>query len=184
MIFYSKSYEHANASAIRGTESKKYADKMVDFMTVPRSINKTDAVALVSAFGSVGAAVNARPEEVAIVGGWGEKKVRRWCSVVDEPFRARKAQKRGLRREITLDGQMDVMDRVVPLSKVPAIAAEGDKSIEQFQMWEPDEEDEEALVAAVVEEEARNKQEKGELIRRDDEVSGGVAAALAKLRSV
>jgi hypothetical protein len=89
-----KSYEYANASAIRGTESKGYAEKMVDFVTVPRSINKTDAVALVSAFGSVRAAVNARPEEIAVIGGWGEKKVRRWCTVVDEPFRARKAAKR------------------------------------------------------------------------------------------
>jgi DNA excision repair protein ERCC-1 len=117
-----KSYEHANASAIRGTESKGYAEKMVDFVTVPRSINKTDAVSLVSAFGSIRAAVNARPEEIAVVGGWGEKKVRRWCAVVDEPFRARKAAKKGLlRKETTEDGEEveDVLSRALPLSRVP-----------------------------------------------------------------
>ncbi len=78
-----KSYEHASAGAIRGTESKGYAEKMVEFVTVPRSINKTDAVSLVSAFGSIKNAINARPEEIAVVSGWGEKKVRRWCAVVD-----------------------------------------------------------------------------------------------------
>lgn len=192
-----KSYEHANANAIRGIESKGYAEKMVDFVTVPRSINKTDAVSLVSAFGSVRAAVNARPEEIAIVGGWGEKKVHRWCSVVDEPFRARKATKRGLaRKETTQDGEEEegVLDRAVPLSKVPArdtITAaekaneqsEDNPTVEQFHLWDPDDDEEEALVAAAVEEEARiAREKKRELARRDEELSGGVAAALAKLR--
>ena len=192
-----KSYEHANANAIRGIESKGYAEKMVDFVTVPRSINKTDAVSLVSAFGSVRAAVNARPEEIAIVGGWGEKKVHRWCSVVDEPFRARKATKRSLaRKETTQDGEEEegVLDRAVPLSKVPArdtITAaekanersEDNPTVEQFHLWDPDDDEEEALVAAAVEEEARiAREKKRELARRDEELSGGVAAALAKLR--
>jgi DNA excision repair protein ERCC-1 len=194
-----KSYEHANANAIRGTESKGYAEKMVDFVTVPRSINKTDAVALVSAFGSVRAAVNARPEEIAVVGGWGEKKVRRWCGVVDEPFRARKAAKRGLtRKEATQDGDEaeGVLDRALPLSKVTmrdtTSAAEKAKEawqekpaevVEQFHMWDPDDDEEEALIAAAAEEEAREAREKKkEMARRDEELTGGVAAALTKLR--
>ncbi|TVY81865.1 Mating-type switching protein swi10 [Lachnellula suecica] len=187
-----KSYEHANAGAIRGTESKGYAEKMVEFVTVPRSINKTDAVSLVSAFGSVRAAVNARPEEIAIVGGWGEKKVRKWCSVVDEPFRARKAAKRGLsRQESTQDG---VLERAIPLSRAPRRehstagdqeqAKEPDVTAEgQFQLWDPDDDDEEALAVAAAEEEARViKVKRLEQGRRDEELSGGVAAALAKLR--
>ena len=194
-----KSYEHANANAIRGTESKGYAEKMVDFVTVPRSINKTDAVALVSAFGSIRAAVNAQSEEIAVVGGWGEKKVHRWCSVVDEPFRARKAAKRGLtRKETTQDGEEieGVLDRSVPLSKVPArdtiAAAEkakessGTKSteeIEQFHIWDPDDEDDEALIEAAAEEAlSAAREKKKEKAKRDEELSGGVAAALAKLR--
>ncbi|TVY18332.1 Mating-type switching protein swi10 [Lachnellula arida] len=194
-----KSYEHANAGAIKGTESKGYAEKMVEFMTVPRSINKTDAVSLVSAFGSVRAAVNARPEEIAVVGGWGEKKVRRWCSVVDEPFRARKAAKRGVvRKETTQDGE-GVLDRALPLSMVPLrdmrtvsdqqLSKEPEKVAEpvqeQFQSWDPDDDDddEEALAVAAAEEESRSRTEKRlEQARKDDELSGGVAAALAKLR--
>jgi DNA excision repair protein ERCC-1 len=195
-----KSYEHANATAIKGTESKGYADKMVDFVTVPRSINKTDAVSLVSAFGSIRAAVNAQPEEIAIIGGWGEKKVKRWCGVVDEPFRVRKAAKSGLtRKEITQDGEegTSVLDRALPLSRVPLRdmpsrveqskqILEQEKSAEpmgQFQLWDPDDDDEEALIAAAAEEEERLAMEKRrEMSRKEDELSGGIAAALAKLR--
>lgn len=86
-----KSYEHAAPTAIRAHQATSYRDKLVEFITVPRSINKTDAVGLVSAFGSIRAAVNARPEEIGAITGWGEKKVQRWCETVRQPFRVRKA---------------------------------------------------------------------------------------------
>ncbi|KAL2354160.1 DNA repair protein rad10 [Cryomyces antarcticus] len=94
-----KSYEHAAPTSIRAHQSTSYSDKLVEFITVPRSINKTDAVGLVSNFGSVRTAINAKPEEVALVAGWGEKKVQRWCQTVHEPFRVKKAAKRGITRE-------------------------------------------------------------------------------------
>ena len=53
---------------------------------------------LVSAFGSVRNAVNARPEEIGTIAGWGEKKVERWCQSVREPFRIRKTARRGIAR--------------------------------------------------------------------------------------
>ncbi|KAM3065073.1 ssDNA endonuclease and repair protein rad10 [Clarireedia jacksonii] len=197
-----KSYEHANASAIRGVESKSYADKMVDFITVPRSVNKTDAVSLVSAFGSIRSAVNARPEELAVLGGWGEKKVRKWCGVVDEPFRARKAARRTLGRKITTEdgGEVEegVLDRAIPLSRVPlreidsmreraaAAPASGKQqevpAAKQAQAWEPDDDEEAMIAAAQLDEEKLAKEKRKEMARRDEELSGGVAAALAKLR--
>jgi DNA excision repair protein ERCC-1 len=198
-----KSYEHANASAIRGVESKGYAEKMVEFVTVPRSINKTDAVSLVSAFGSIRAAVNAKPEEVAIVSGWGEKKVQKWCSVVDEPFRARRAAKRGATaKDIAGDDRQQsegVLDRAVPLSRVPLreMGSLGEKSAtkettgeseqsaaapKQFEMWDPDDDDEEALIAAAEEEERLAREKRTAQARKDNELSDGVADALARLR--
>jgi len=198
-----KSYEHANASAIRGVESKGYAEKMVEFVTVPRSINKTDAVSLVSAFGSIRAAVNAKPEEVAIVSGWGEKKVQKWCSVVDEPFRARRAAKRGATAKgIAGDDRQQsegVLDRAVPLSRVPLreMSSLGEKSAtketigeseqsaaapKQFEMWDPDDDDEEALIAAAEEEERLAREKRTTQARKDNELSDGVADALARLR--
>lgn len=89
-----KSYEHAAPTSIRAHQATSYREKLVEFVTVPRSINKTDAVGLVSAFGSIRAAVNARPEEISAITGWGEKKVQRWCETVRQPFRVRKAAAR------------------------------------------------------------------------------------------
>lgn len=91
-----KSYEHASPTSIRAHQATSYSDKLVEFITVPRSINKTDAVSLVSVFGSIRAAVNARPEEIGEITGWGEKKVQRWCGTVRENFRVNKAAKRGI----------------------------------------------------------------------------------------
>lgn len=94
-----KTYENAAPTAIKTHQSSKYADRMVDFITTPRSINRTDAVALVGQFGSLRTAVNARFEDVSGIAGWGEKKVERWCGSVREPFRVKRAAKRGLGRE-------------------------------------------------------------------------------------
>ncbi|RDL41856.1 Uncharacterized protein BP5553_01835 [Venustampulla echinocandica] len=191
-----KSYEHANPTAIRGVESKGYAEKMVEFVTVPRSINKTDAVTLVSAFGSLRAAVNARPEEIAVIGGWGEKKVRKWCTVVNEPFRVRKAARRGLSRNggtEDVEARRGVLERAIPLSTVPRrqMQSTGEDEISQEpgvpsngpDTSEPDEDELEALAAAAAEaENTLRKESRNERTRKDEELSGGLAAALAKLR--
>ncbi|KAK5716421.1 ssDNA endonuclease and repair protein rad10, partial [Elasticomyces elasticus] len=82
-----KTYENAAPTSIKQHQSTSYSDRMIDFVTTPRSINKTDAVSLVSQFGTIRTAVNARHEDVATIAGWGEKKVQRWCTAVREPFR-------------------------------------------------------------------------------------------------
>ncbi|ORY13505.1 restriction endonuclease type II-like protein [Clohesyomyces aquaticus] len=94
-----KTYEHAAPTSIRAQQTTSYSDKLVEFITVPRSINKTDAIGLVSNFGSIRTAVNAGPEEVSLIAGWGEKKVQRWCNATREPFRIKKAAKRGIGRD-------------------------------------------------------------------------------------
>ncbi|KAF1826522.1 DNA repair protein rad10 [Dissoconium aciculare CBS 342.82] len=91
-----KSSENASSASIRQHQSDLYADRMVDFVTTPRAINKTDAVSLVSQFGTIRTAVNARHEDVATIAGWGEKKVQQWCQSVQEPFRVVRAGKRGI----------------------------------------------------------------------------------------
>ncbi|PNS19795.1 Asparagine synthetase domain-containing protein [Sphaceloma murrayae] len=96
-----KNYEHAAPTSIKGIQSTTYSDQLVDFVTVPRGINKTDAVSLVATFGSIKTAINARPEEIALISGWGEKKVQRWCKTVREPFRTKKAKQRGFGREVS-----------------------------------------------------------------------------------
>jgi DNA excision repair protein ERCC-1 len=91
-----KTYENAAPTSIKQHQSTTYSDRLVDFVTAPRSINKTDAVSLVSQFGTIRTAVNARHEEVSTIAGWGEKKVQQWCNSVQEPFRIKRAAKRGI----------------------------------------------------------------------------------------
>ena len=62
----------------------------MDVFTKVRGVNKTDAVTLVSTFGSVKRAVNARPEEVIMISGWGQQKVARLERAVGEGFRVGK----------------------------------------------------------------------------------------------
>ncbi|KAK5987783.1 Mating-type switching protein swi10 [Cladobotryum mycophilum] len=207
-----KSCENANFTAIRGQQSSNYADRLVDFVTVPRSLNKTDAVALVANFGSLRNAINADPEQLGMLSGWGGVKVKRWAAAVEEPFRAKKAAKRGpqtsapaARRDaVVVDGggRSLRLDQTKPPSQVPSREmpshslslhdSSGDRSPSrgQFQFLGDvdDEDDEDAMLAAAIEESKKTSQpvdvRKEELQTgvKDNELSGGVAAALAKLR--
>ncbi|KAK3941604.1 restriction endonuclease type II-like protein [Diplogelasinospora grovesii] len=192
-----KSYEHANFSAIRGQQATSYAERLVEFVTVPRSVNKADAVALVGTFGSLKNAINADPEQVAVISGWGEKKVKNWCKVVEEPFRVKTAAKRGLRaatplRESGPRNSTSVLDDAVPISRVPARdrnVAMGTGKPAQLQHIEDleieDEDEEQAMIAAAVDD-AKSNQNRTQTTpappKEDDQLSGGIAAALAKLR--
>lgn len=104
-----KSYEHASPASIRAHQAESYKESLTEFVTTPRSINKTDAASLISNFGTLRAAVNAQPEELALVPGWGEKKVKAWCSTMRENFRVKKAARAGvgLLRTETTYGSID-----------------------------------------------------------------------------
>ncbi|KAJ0110118.1 hypothetical protein J7T55_000550 [Diaporthe amygdali] len=215
-----KSYEHANFAAIKGAQATSYADKLVEFVTVPRSVNKTDAVALVSTFGSLKAAINADPETIGVIGGWGEKKVKAWTKAVEEPFRVRKAAKRRLNAEESTDADVQRrrnLDEARPIGKISlreaaeleasrsrgeaSAGAGGEqqaKRARQFQIAgeDDDDDDEDAELAAAIaeskqmaEQEAKARagagastSEQGPSRSKGDELAGGVAAALAKLR--
>lgn len=192
-----KSYEHANFSAIKGQQATGYAEKLVEFVTIPRSVNKADAVALVSTFGSLRNAINADPEQVAVISGWGERKVKSWCKVVEAPFRVKKAARRRVERAAD-DGsgpassalpRTTVLDQAVPIGRVPLremagrSAPRGSGNAEQVvglgaQQKGPtpqhraEDADEDAMIAATIEASKKT----------DSQLSDGVAAALARLR--
>jgi DNA excision repair protein ERCC-1 len=108
-----KTFENAAPTSIRAHQTGTYSEKMVEFITVPRSINKTDAVGLVSNFGSIRTAINAGPEEVGLIAGWGDKKVQRWCNAVREPFRVKKAG----RRTVGQDSSHAAMSRDISMAE-------------------------------------------------------------------
>ena len=203
-----KSYEHANFAAIRGQQATSYAERLVEFVTVPRSVNKTDAVALVSSFGSLRNAVNADPEQIGVISGWGERKVKNWCKVVEEPFRVQKAAKRQRATQGDGSASSNKLDQAIPISRAPlremagrtparaqAQAAAGGNSDDgggtqpisrSDQIWNPniDEDDEGSMIAAAVAESQRTASAPGNTssARRGEQLSDGVAAALARLR--
>ncbi|PYH97574.1 DNA repair protein rad10 [Aspergillus ellipticus CBS 707.79] len=87
-----KSSENSQPTAIRTQQAQTYKESLVEFVTTPRSINKSDTASLVSTFGSLQNAINAQPEQISAVPGWGEKKVKQWCSTVREGFRVDSAK--------------------------------------------------------------------------------------------
>lgn len=174
-----KSYEHAAGfAAIRGQQATAYAERLVEFVTVPRHVNKADAVALVGAFGSLRRAVNADPEQIAVVGGWGERKVRSWRRAVEQPFRARRAAARRAAR--------DTGD--VSIGKVPTGTAAASKPVDDG----TEADGREASIATAEDAEAEGRP--GDAVpalapattparaQNSEQLSEGIAAALARLR--
>jgi len=200
-----KSFENAAPTSIRAQQATSYWDKLVEFMTVPRSINKVDAVTLVSSFGSARTAVNARPEEVSLVPGWGEKKVLRWTATVREPFRVLRAAKRGMSRQNTEAGpsrENSMVSRESTLDEAsvdPALAArlgiastvqrqevppaQTMDSVPAHDVVDPDEDEELAMLEASVVDLPNAGASPTKIARkRDAELSGGISDALKRLR--
>jgi DNA excision repair protein ERCC-1 len=156
-----KTYEHAAPTLIKGHQSTDYVDRLVGFVTVPRGVNKTDAISLVTNFGSVRTAVNAQPEDLSLIAGWGEKKVQRWYSAVHEPFRSEKAAKKVL----------SVRDSAGPATRPPAARKQKEAEAE-------DEDDEDEAFAA-----PQGLTMTGRKRSPSPEGSDGVMAALARMRN-
>ncbi|CAG7560225.1 unnamed protein product [Fusarium equiseti] len=202
-----KSYENATFGAIKGQQPSSYGEKLVEFVTVPRSLNKSDAVAVVSNFGSLRNAINADAEQLGMLNGWGGIKVKKWVNAVDEPFRVKKAAKRGAKTS----ERSARLDQALPLSRVPlrdmpaataAVASSSrqppaeetssekpnNEAPKQFQFMDDtdDEDDEEAMLAAAIEASKKTAQteeaSRTSQTDKDEQLSGGIAAALAKLR--
>lgn len=202
-----KSYEHASPASIRAHQAESYIESLTEFITTPRSINKTDAASLISNYGTLKAAVNAPPEELALIPGFGEKKVKDWCNAVRETFRLRKATKAGsalMRTESTLGGIEEDESRSsnqqtpIPISMVPrretmaldkantaAITEPASKRRRLEEVVHADtKSNEEAanLAGASVATDAEQGVPRKSDRKAQESLSEGVAAALAKLR--
>ncbi|KAJ5323060.1 hypothetical protein N7452_011349 [Penicillium brevicompactum] len=162
-----KSSENAQPTAIRAQQPQTYKESLVEFVTVPRSINKSDAASLISTFGSLQNAINAQPEQISAVPGWGEKKVQQWCNAVREDFRVEGAKK----------------SSAVP--RPPPGARADDRPPQDV---EEEEDEEEAILRAVLEESRKTAASEAAKSRgpragqEPEEMSDGITAALARLR--
>jgi DNA excision repair protein ERCC-1 len=168
-----KSSEYAQPTAIRSQQAQTYKESLEEFVTTPRAINKSDTASLISTFGSLQNAVNAQPEQISAVPGWGEKKVQQWCSAVREDFRVGSTKKTTLPRT---QAPSRPNPPVVPRPRQPHQDMDEDEQILRAVMEESRRTAElESLASGPVQEPLKETQPA-------EELSEGVMAALAKLR--
>lgn len=151
-----KSSENAQPTAIRTQQAQSYKESLVEFVTTPRNINKSDAASLISTFGSLQNAINAQPEQISSVPGWGERKVRQWCNAVREDFRVERAKGKKAPERQTLDSTASANTNAASISH---------------------KDDEEAMILAEAEDSSRIQG------GQPEEMSEGIMSALAKLRN-
>jgi DNA excision repair protein ERCC-1 len=81
-----KQMENAAPTSIMGQTPQTYREQLVEFMSKVRRVNKSDAVALVSHFGTLKEAILNGTETAELISGWGHTKAVRFRETVTEPF--------------------------------------------------------------------------------------------------
>ncbi|XP_071760643.1 DNA excision repair protein ERCC-1 [Centroberyx gerrardi] len=81
-----KSYEKKPADLLKEQVEKDYLSKVTDCLTTVKSVNKTDAITLLSTFSSVEGIISASKEDLVLCPGLGPQKARRLYDVLHQPF--------------------------------------------------------------------------------------------------
>uniref|UniRef100_A0A671Z4G4 DNA excision repair protein ERCC-1 n=1 Tax=Sparus aurata TaxID=8175 RepID=A0A671Z4G4_SPAAU len=81
-----KSYEKKPADLLKEQVEKDYLSKVTDSLTTVKSINKTDAITLLSTFSSVEGIISASKEDLVLCPGLGPQKAKRLYDVLHKPF--------------------------------------------------------------------------------------------------
>nr|XP_046261188.1 DNA excision repair protein ERCC-1 isoform X2 [Scatophagus argus] len=81
-----KSYEKKPADVLKEQVEKNYLSKVTDCLTTVKSINKTDAITLLSTFSSVQGIMSASKEDLVLCPGLGPQKAKRLHDVLHKPF--------------------------------------------------------------------------------------------------
>ncbi|XP_015241574.1 PREDICTED: DNA excision repair protein ERCC-1 [Cyprinodon variegatus] len=81
-----KSYEKKPADLLKEQVEKNYLSKVTDCLTTVKSVNKTDAITLLSTFSSVKGIIDASKEDLVLCPGLGPQKARRLYDVLHKPF--------------------------------------------------------------------------------------------------
>ncbi|KAF9911577.1 ssDNA endonuclease and repair protein rad10 [Linnemannia zychae] len=81
-----KAYENKAPDAIKERVENDYLSKLTDGLTQIPTINKTDIITLSSTFGSLKNIMDASADELGLLPGFGERKVKRLLEAFDQPF--------------------------------------------------------------------------------------------------
>ncbi|CAK6978213.1 DNA excision repair protein ERCC-1 [Scomber scombrus] len=81
-----KSYEKKPADLLKEQVERDYLSKVTDCLTTVKSINKTDAITMLSTFSSVEGIISASKEDLVLCPGLGPQKAKRLYDVLHKPF--------------------------------------------------------------------------------------------------
>ncbi|XP_067115569.1 DNA excision repair protein ERCC-1 isoform X2 [Osmerus mordax] len=81
-----KSYEKKPADLLKEQVEKDYLSKVTDCLTTVKSVNKTDAITMLSTFSSIEGIIKASKEDLVLCPGLGPQKARRLYDVLHQPF--------------------------------------------------------------------------------------------------
>ncbi|KAM9257530.1 DNA excision repair protein ERCC-1 [Morus bassanus] len=81
-----KAYEQKPPDLLKERVEQDFLSRMTDCLTSVKSVNKTDALSLLTTFGSLAAVVNASREDLSLCPGVGPQKAKRLFDVLHEPF--------------------------------------------------------------------------------------------------
>ncbi|XP_063174635.1 DNA excision repair protein ERCC-1 isoform X2 [Chroicocephalus ridibundus] len=81
-----KAYEQKPPDLLKERVEQDFLSRMTDCLTSVKSVNKTDALSLLTAFGSLAAVVGASREDLSLCPGVGPQKAKRLFDVLHEPF--------------------------------------------------------------------------------------------------
>ncbi|KAM6228826.1 DNA excision repair protein ERCC-1 [Spheniscus humboldti] len=81
-----KAYEQKPPDLLKERVEQDFFSRMTDCLTSVKSVNKTDALSLLTTFGSLAAVVGASREDLSLCPGVGPQKAKRLFDVLHEPF--------------------------------------------------------------------------------------------------
>ena len=89
-----KAFDGKDATLIQKREQTHFADQVADFLTACKTVNKTDSAMLLQQFGSLARLAQAGADDLALVAGMGQVKVKRLHEAWHKPFSKKAAAKR------------------------------------------------------------------------------------------
>ncbi|XP_074021287.1 DNA excision repair protein ERCC-1 [Numenius arquata] len=81
-----KAYEQKPPDLLKERVEQDFLSRMTDCLTSVKSVNKTDALSLLTTFGSLAAVVAASREDLSLCPGVGPQKAKRLFDILHEPF--------------------------------------------------------------------------------------------------
>ncbi|XP_025031931.1 DNA excision repair protein ERCC-1 [Python bivittatus] len=81
-----KAYEQKPADLLKEKVEQDYLSRVTDCLTSVKSVNRTDALSLLSTFGSLASIVQASKEDLSLCPGIGPQKAKRLFDILHEPF--------------------------------------------------------------------------------------------------